>query len=57
MNIVNYGTFEEKCEHTFRFFDKENKGYITMDDFISVIFSLCEFFSTISSAQSNLNKC
>lgn len=51
MNLVNYGTLEEKCKHSFSFFDIRNKGIIEKEDFRTTILSLCEFFSSVSISQ------
>jgi hypothetical protein len=52
MNLVNNGKFEEKCAHSFKFFDIKKKGIIEKDDFKLVILALCQFFSSVSSSQS-----
>ena len=52
---MNYGTYDEKCKHTFDFFDIQKIGKIEKIDFCRVIFELCNYFSSISTTQSNNN--
>lgn len=49
--MVNYGTYDEKCKHTFDFFDLQNKGRIEKLDFRKIIYELCLYFSSISTTQ------
>ena len=51
LNMVNYGTYDEKCKHTFDFFDLQNRGRIDKLDFRKIIYELCLYFSSISSTQ------
>lgn len=53
LNLVNFGTYEQKCRHTFKFFDLQNKGKIEKMDFKQVILELCIYFSSISTTQGN----
>jgi len=53
--MVNYGTYDEKCKHTFDFFDLQNKDRIEKLDFRRVIYELCLYFSSISTTQGILN--
>jgi Ca2+-binding EF-hand superfamily protein len=56
MNLVNYGTIEEKIAHSFKFFDLDGKGYISKTDFRKTILSLCEYFSSVSSSQMKIRE-
>lgn len=56
MNLVNYGTIEEKIGHSFKFFDLDGKGYISKTDFRKTILSLCEYFSSVSSSQMKIRE-
>ena len=51
LNLVNYGTKEEKLKHCFNFFDIGNKGYITNKDFTSILYNLSLFLSSLTISQ------
>lgn len=54
LNLVNYGTNEQKLAHSFKFFDLKKKGFIDVDDFRTVIYYICEFFSIVSTTPSKI---
>ena len=56
LDLVNYGTKENKLKHCFRYFDINNKGYITNKDFTDIMFNLCLFFSSLTMNQVTTNK-
>ena len=56
LNLVNYGTIDDKLAHCFRFFDIENKGYITNSDFTTIMYKLCEFISSLTVSQVLIKK-
>ena len=51
LNLVNYGTKEDKLKHCFKFFDIGNKGYITNKDFTSILYNLSLFLSSLTISQ------
>ena len=51
LNLVNYGTREEKLKHCFKFFDIGNKGYITNQDFTNILYNLSKFLSSLTISQ------
>ena len=51
LNLVNYGTKEEKLKHCFKFFDIGNKGYITNKDFTTILYNLSLFLSSLTISQ------
>ena len=51
LNLVNNGTRDEKLKHCFKFFDIGNKGYITNQDFTSILYNLSLFLSSLTISQ------
>ena len=51
LNLVNYGSRDDKLKHCFKIFDIDNKGYITKTDFVKVMFSLCKYVATLTMSQ------
>ena len=51
LNLVNFGTKEEKLKHCFKFFDIGNKGYITNKDFTTILYNLSQFLSSLTISQ------
>ena len=51
LNLVNYGTKEEKLKHCFKFFDIGKKGYITNKDFTTILYNLSLFLSSLTISQ------
>ena len=51
LNLVNYGSRDDKLKHCFKIFDIDNKGYITKTDFVKVLFSLCKYVATLTMSQ------
>ena len=51
LNLVNFGTKDEKLSHCFKFFDIDNKGFITNNDFVTIMLKLCEFISSLTVSQ------
>lgn len=56
LNLVNYGSREDKLKHCFRIFDTHNKGHITKADFVKVMFSLCKYVATLTMSQVLINE-
>ena len=51
LDLVNYGSKENKLKHCFRFFDIGNKGFITNRDFTTIMYNLCIFLSSLTVSQ------
>ena len=51
LDLVNYGSKENKLKFCFRFFDLGNKGYITNKDFTNIMYNLCIFLSSLTVSQ------
>ena len=51
LNLVNYGTKEDKLKHCFKFFDIGNKGYVTNKDFTTILYNLSLFLSSLTISQ------
>lgn len=56
LNLINYGTTEEKLRHTFSFMDLKKTGYIDKEDFVTVLYSICDFVSTVSNSKLNTSE-
>ena len=56
LDLVNYGSKEEKLKHCFKFFDLGNKGYITNKDFTNILYNLCLFISSLTISQILINE-
>ena len=56
LNLVNYGTKEEKLKHCFNFFDIGNKGYITNKDFTEILYNMSLFLSSLTISQILVNE-
>ena len=56
LDLVNYGSKEDKLKHCFKFFDIGNKGYITNKDFTTIIYNLCLFLSSLTISQILINE-
>ena len=56
LNLVNYGTKEEKLKHCFKFFDIGNKGYITNKDFTEILYNMSLFLSSLTISQILVNE-
>ena len=51
LDLVNYGSKEDKLKHCFKFFDIGNKGFITNKDFTTILYNLCIFLSSLTISQ------
>ena len=51
LDLVNYGSKEDKLKHCFKFFDIGNKGYITNKDFTTILYNLSLFLSSLTISQ------
>ena len=51
LDLVNYGSKEDKLKHCFKFFDIGNKGFITNKDFTTILYNLCLFLSSLTISQ------
>ena len=56
LDLVNYGSKEDKLKHCFKFFDIGNKGYITNKDFTTILYNLCLFLSSLTISQILINE-
>ena len=56
LDLVNYGSKEDKLKHCFKFFDIGNKGFITNKDFTSILYNLCLFLSSLTISQILVNE-
>ena len=56
LDLVNYGSKEEKLKHCFKFFDIGNKGFITNKDFTNILYNLCLFLSSLTISQILVNE-
>ena len=56
LDLVNYGSKEDKLKHCFKFFDIGNKGFITNKDFTSILYNLCIFLSSLTISQILINE-
>ena len=56
LDLVNYGSKEDKLKHCFKFFDIGNKGYITNKDFTTILYNLCIFLSSLTISQILINE-
>ena len=56
LDLVNYGSKEDKLKHCFKFFDVGNKGFITNKDFTTIIYNLCLFLSSLTISQILINE-
>ena len=56
LDLVNYGSKEDKLKHCFKFFDIGNKGYISNKDFTTIIYNLCLFLSSLTISQILVNE-
>ena len=56
LDLVNYGSKEDKLKHCFKFFDIGNKGFITNKDFTTIIYNLCLFLSSLTISQILINE-
>ena len=56
LNLVNYGSRDDKLKHCFKIFDINNKGCITKSDFVKVMFSLCKYIATLTMSQVLINE-
>ena len=56
LDLVNYGSKEDKLKHCFKFFDIGNKGYITNKDFTTILYNLCLFLSSLTISQILVNE-
>ena len=56
LDLVNYGSKEDKLKHCFKFFDIGNKGFITNKDFTTILYNLCLFISSLTISQILVNE-
>ena len=56
LDLVNYGSKENKLKHCFKFFDIGNKGFITNKDFTTILYNLCLFISSLTISQILVNE-
>ena len=56
LDLVNYGSKEDKLKHCFKFFDIGNKGFITNKDFTTILYNLCLFLSSLTISQILINE-
>ena len=56
LDLVNYGSKEDKLKHCFKFFDIGNKGFITNKDFTTILYNLCIFLSSLTISQILINE-
>jgi len=56
LDLVNYGSKEDKLKHCFKFFDIGNKGFITNKDFTTIMYNLCLFLSSLTISQILINE-
>ena len=56
LDLVNYGSGEDKLKHCFKFFDIGKKGYITNKDFTTIILNLSIFLSNLTISQMLINE-
>ena len=56
LDLVNYGSKEDKLKHCFKFFDIGNKGFITNKDFTTILYNLCLFLSSLTISQILVNE-
>ena len=56
LDLVNYGSKEDKLKHCFKFFDLGNKGFITNKDFTTILYNLCLFLSSLTISQILVNE-
>jgi Ca2+-binding EF-hand superfamily protein len=56
LDLVNYGSKDDKLKHCFKFFDIGNKGFITNKDFTTILYNLCLFLSSLTISQILVNE-
>lgn len=56
LDLVNYGSKEDKLKHCFKLFDIGNKGFITNKDFTNILYNLCLFISSLTISQVLVNE-
>ena len=56
LDLVNYGSKDDKLKHCFKFFDIGNKGFITNKYFTTIIYNLCLFLSSLTISQILINE-
>ena len=56
LDLVNYGSKEDKLKHCFKLFDIGNKGFITNKDFTNILYNLCLFISSLTISQILVNE-